>query len=100
MTLLLSRGAGPMPETRLKMAAVAANVQRAEKVGRAQADLARRAVQTLREADERGRQEARKAGARLIHRKGRPGALFAQSAALSRFRRVGVGRGQPPAFFR
>lgn len=54
MTLLLSRGAGPMPETRLKMAAVAANVQRAEKVGRAQADLARRAVQTLREADERG----------------------------------------------
>lgn len=53
MTLLLSPGAGPMAKTRLEMAAVAANVQRAERVGRVQADLARRAVQTLRAADDR-----------------------------------------------
>lgn len=42
-----------MAKTRLRLAAVAANVQRAEKVGRVQADLASRAVQTLRAADDR-----------------------------------------------
>ncbi len=53
MTLLFEPAGDLMPRTRLKLAAIAANLARAEEVGRVQADRARRAVLVLRAADDR-----------------------------------------------